>query len=430
MSDDGQVPAAEASEALRALMGQLWLPPEPSGEWPVRVAFDHVPPDYRAVERYGVTPDPARARFLVPVAGSTSAAASVSRYNGLRPPKLRLSRALLGAGYRTGLAQLLLRRRLVVSLHADLPNRRIPEFVPTAHLGGILGGALVAGISVREPDPNLKPILQLFHRADGKPAGFAKVGWNDATRTLVTREATSMNLVGDAVPVRVPRVLHHGPWQGRMITVVEPLPQGVRRHPDPDQPLDPSIPLGIAESTGTFTKELADSTYWHELTDQAAAMASSGALGEDVRATAKAITAAMDRIEADHGVTPLRFGRWHGDWAPWNVGRHGSDLWVWDWEHSAPAVPIGFDLINWRFQVAVAMRGLELGQGVADAFRAAREELPGVGVPPEARELVAWLYLCEMFVRICRLRAGGGGWHARIFPESMLGVLAGLRASA
>ncbi|WP_093169065.1 phosphotransferase [Sinosporangium album] len=409
-------------------MTQLWLSEDPGDGWPVRVALDHVPEGGRPVERYAVTPDPARARFLVPLATQVSAAASVSRYNGLRAPKLRASRALLGAGFRSGIAQRLLRSRLVVAIDRDTPDHMLTEYLPTRHLARALGVDLVAGISVRDPDPNLKPILQLFRVTDGAPAGFAKVGWNAATRTLVSREAAAMGLVRDAVPVRVPRVLHHGSWQGRVITVVEPLPQSVSRHTDPDRPLDPAIPLAIAESTGTFTKNLGDSTYWHELTGQARELSVSK-LGDDLRTTAAAVAAAMEAVEASHGLTELRFARWHGDWTPWNVGWVGKELWVWDWEHSAPAVPLGFDLLNWRFQVAVAQRGLPLRTGVRDAFTSARDELPAIGVPGEVRELVAWLYLLEMFVRTCRLRAGGGGWHSQIFPEAILGVLGELRAA-
>ncbi|GGS82944.1 hypothetical protein GCM10010156_47010 [Planobispora rosea] len=413
--DGGPHPAAESSEALRTLITQLWRPAD--GTATVRATLDRAPAGHRVVERYAVVPDPARARFLVPLTSRASAAASVGRYNGLRPPRTRAARALLGLGFRSGLAPLLMRRTLVISVPEDLPDASIGDHLLTAHLSGILGG-VAAGISVREPDPNLKPILQLF-RPDGQPAGFAKIGWNEATRRLVTREARATTAVRQAVPARLPELLHHGSWQGREVVVTAPLPPGIRRHADPDRPLDPRIPLSIAESTGIRTLSLAESDHWRRLATEAGGMT-----GE----APAAILAAMRRIEASHGRTRLRFGRWHGDWTPWNLGWDGQDLWIWDWEHSTAEVPVGFDLLHWRFQVAVAMRDLPLSDGVEAVRAAARTELDGVGVPSGERGLLAALYLLEMFVRTCRLEQGGGGWHSRIFPDVMLPVLREMEA--
>ncbi|MFC4058763.1 hypothetical protein ACFOWE_10685 [Planomonospora corallina] len=409
--DDGPHPAAESSEALRALVDQLWRPAD--GRPVIRATLDRAPSGHRVVERYAIVPGPARARFLTPLVTRASAAASVGRYNGLRPPRTRAARALLGLGLRAGLAQRLMRRTLLISAPEELPDAAIAGHLLTAHLSEILGGRLAAGISVREPDPNLKPILQLF-RPDGRPAGFAKVGWNEATRRLVTREAQATAAVRHAVPARLPELVHHGSWQGREVVVTAPLPPGIRRHPDPDRPLDPHVPLSIAESTGVRTLPLAGSGYWRGLAAEAGGMA-----GE----TPAAVLAALRRIEAAHGRTELRFGRWHGDWTPWNLGWDGRDLWIWDWEHSTAEVPVGFDLLHWRFQVAVAMRDLPLADGVAAVRAAAREELGAVGVRAGDRGLVAALYLLEMFVRTCRLEQGGGGWHSRVFPEAMLPVL-------
>ncbi|GIH76242.1 hypothetical protein Plo01_26710 [Planobispora longispora] len=409
--DDGPHPAVESSEALHTLVTQLWQPAD--GTPTIRATLDRAPAGHRVVERYAIVPDPARARFLVPLTTRASAAASVGRYNGLRPLRTRAARTLLGLGFRSGLAPLLMRRTLVISAPGDLPDASLADHLLTAHLSGILGGPLAAGISVREPDPNLKPILQLF-RPDGQPAGFAKIGWNEATRRLVTREARATAAVRHAVPARLPELVHHGSWRGREVVVTAPLPPGVRRHPDPDRPLDPRIPLSIAESTGISTMPLAESGYWRRLAAEAGGMA-----GE----TPAAIVAAMRRIEAVHGRTRVRFGRWHGDWTPWNLGWDGQDLWIWDWEHSTAEVPVGFDLLHWRFQVAVAMRDLPLDDGVEAVRAAARAELGEAGVPAGDRGLLAALYLLEMFVRTCRLEQGGGGWHSRVFPEAMLPIL-------
>ena len=48
--------------------------------------------------------------------------------------------------------------------------------------------------------------------------------------------------------------------------------------------------------------------------------------------------------------TELGFGRWHGDWSPWNMGRAGGRMQVWDWEQSAVGVPLGFDAVHFLLQ--------------------------------------------------------------------------------
>jgi hypothetical protein len=117
----------------------------------------------------------------------------------------------------------------------------------------------------------------------------------------------------------------------------------------------------------------------------------------------------------------LTFGRWHGDWVTWNLGSAGARIAAWDWEHSADDVPVGFDVLHWHFQHTLPKSGLEAA--VAEVDRVA-PDLVKVGVRREAGNLVASLYLLEMFKRSVRLSAGGGGWNPRLHPE-LLSVAAG-----
>lgn len=402
---------------LRALVERLWLPEPESSGWPVRVTSGDVPPGHRVVERYAVVPSPERPRFLVPLDGRAVAAGSLTHYNGLRWARLRLPRTVLGAGFRTGIAPLLLRHRLLVCVPEELTPDELGDYLLSAHLRRVLNlPGLALGVGVRPPDPNLKPTLQLFGRG-GAPVGYAKVGWNPATREMTRREAAAIAAVTEETGpatgrIRVPRLLHHGPWRDYDLTVTAPLPPKIRRYREADRP--PPVSCGGGPFAARTTK-LADAGFWRALRAEAAVLSAD----DDERRLAGLVTAHCDELEREHGDTPLRVGRWHGDWVPWNMGRHAGDLYVWDWEHSAEEAPVGFDHLHWRFQDTLVLRGRPLSEAVA-AVRAAVHELPEI--PPDHRRLLGRLYLLEMFMRTYHLKRLGGGWNPALHP-GMLEVL-------
>jgi hypothetical protein len=87
-------------DTLRALVGQLWPADGPA----VVFASGPVPDGHRIAERYAVVPNLRNAAFLVPLASRRAAAASLLRYNALRPPRKRAVRGLLGLGFQPILA--------------------------------------------------------------------------------------------------------------------------------------------------------------------------------------------------------------------------------------------------------------------------------------------------------------------------------------
>lgn len=417
--------AAETPPGLRALqnlVSQLWLPEGEVTSWPVRVTSGEVPPGFRAVETYAVVPSPERARFLVPLATAAAAAASVGRYNGLREPGTRVFRFLLGLGYRLRIAQRVIRHRLVVCVDERLDERALPGHLLSAHLREVLGEAdVVVGAGVHRIDPHHKPVLQLFSPA-GKPVGYVKVGWNDATRTMVATEAEALSLVGDMNEMHVPRVLHEGTWRDYRLTVTAPLPETVRRHREPDRLPAARFSLAVAESTGGYVAPLRASGFWRGIREEVAIVAAEEA------ELAAAMGRVLDRVELTCGDVSLRFGRWHGDWVPWNLAWADGTLCVWDWEHSGGDAPVGFDSLHWRFQVAMELRDLGLRGAVSAVIGAAHDDLAEYGVPEEARHCLADLYLVEMFLRVCRLKRGGGWWSDRFHPH-MIDELARMERS-
>jgi hypothetical protein len=369
---------------------------------------------------YAVVPSVERARFLIPLASRRVRAATLSAYNALRPPKVRAARAALGVLVRLGVADLV---RFPV-LHVSVtPGTDAEQAVLPLYLSDVLGrGRLHAAIGVRPPDPNAKPTLQLFDDL-GQPRGFAKIGWNDATRSLVRTEAAALRelMTGETGAVTAPggrdgaaaghpvtpRLAWAGDWGSQAITVIEPLPPGVRGLPA-DGPVRLADVLAVARRGGpaAIPRPLGDSPYAIRLARRSREVA--GAEGDRIRSAVQALL-------ARDGGTAMEFGHWHGDWVPWNLGTDHGRLVAWDWEHSAPDVPVGFDIAHYAFQTALILQK----RGAAAAVDAVVAELGRHAAAlrlPEHGRAVADAYVIEMWLRTATLAAGGAGWNAALHP--------------
>ncbi|MFC0005287.1 hypothetical protein [Micromonospora siamensis] len=380
---------------------------------------DQPPAGHRTHSRYAVVPSVERARFLLPLGAPRATAASLLAYNALRPPKVRAARAVLGGLARAGAVDLAPFPRLTVSVPAGADPAELLLAERLAATAGQSGWLAACG--VRPPDPNHKPTLQLFGR-DGTPRGYAKVGWNLATRALVTAESAVLRQlppvsgVGDH-PV-VPRLLGELTWAGQAVAVVEPLPGDVRGVGADDPPRLAAL-LAVARRGGPPAPPLplAGSPFLARLAAEAARAADADPVGQRALAAVEALT-------RRHGTTTVEFGHWHGDWVPWNLGVHAGRLVAWDWEHSGPDVPVGFDLAHDAFQRSLVLAGAP----AAEAARAVDAHLERhgdeLGLGPAQRRLVADGYLLEMWLRTWRLADAGAGWNAALHP-ALLDVLRG-----
>ncbi len=400
----GLLTAEQVDPRLQAYIHRIWQP-DLVGESPVSVTLGAPPEGHVVAEQYAVVPHARAARFLVPLGSRRTSSASFRTYNATRAPVSRALRGMLGRSYASGTADLLFANRLTVSVDSRFPRERWPEVLFIRHLAALLNAPSVqAFTAIRKINPNVKPTLELFDSA-GLPVGFAKLGTTEATRHLVRTEAGAMaELSGQLKSVTVPELLHGGDWGSAAYAVSSPLPSGLRRWTAGAQATIDAL-LTISASGLVSRTPLASSSYAGRLRADIDGVGPSN----DV---ARALGAWLDRLE--NRSTPLSFGRMHGDWIPDNLGRSGSDLVAWDWEHSHPDAPIGFDFLHWHFHGALVRHGM---QAAVTALDAASPRLIDFGVPASAQRLVGSLYLLDACVRRMRLAVGGGGWSARWYPH-------------
>jgi hypothetical protein len=396
-------------EGLEWLIGALWGAPE------VRVGLgDVVPAGFRVVETYAVLPDARRAKFLIPLDDRRSAAASVASYNALRPPRVRIARAAVGAGIRTGAAAPFLRSRLKVCAPNDASADDLSGWLISEHLRRVFDEPAVhSAIGIGRPGPFRKPVLQAF-RPDGSVLGYVKTGWNDVTRSLVRTEAEMLEACAERRPASmlVPKSVHHGAWRDLETVVASPLPLGIRRY----RPWRETPPLeatrDVAALFGRRSAPLAAGNYWARTVRRLESL--TPRVEQEVATAADAY--ASDVADRDGGRV-LEFGAWHGDWAPWNMARLDDGLVVWDWEHGGRDVPFGFDPLHFQFQLAFIADQLPLHDALARTSELATPSLEALGLSPDRIAATVRLHLLDVFLRYQEAMLAGAGHNPRFFPE-------------
>jgi hypothetical protein len=359
------------------------------------------------VTEYLVIPDAKRPRLLVPAGSRTVAAAAVRRYAEPQSRVARLKRDAVVAALRTGTSGMLLRDRITVTGPAT-------ETID-AYLTGVLGRELALSIHIGPARANRKPVLQLISPG-GETFGFGKLGTGALTRQLVQAETDALITLGRSGLRRltVPEVLHAGEWRGLRVLVQSALPVWQPRAPLTPARLTTAM-LDVAGCRGLRSGPLLDSDYWAGLGDRLAAL---GDRPEGV----VALSAAVELIGRRAGHTPIRYGAWHGDWAPWNMANVADTLLVWDWERFAEGVPVGFDAIHHELQRRIQSTG-DATDAVESTVRMAGELLAPFEVRNDAYELTALLYLVDLAARYLTDRQAEAGARLGVLGTWLLPVL-------
>jgi hypothetical protein len=331
-----------------------------------------------------VLPSGSRPRLLVP-ADRRRGAAVVRHYGEGRRRRNRLTAALLATGLRAGIGGLVFRDLLVVSRPADRASDSLP-----ALLSAVFGEEVGIGVHLGAPRANRKPVLQLVG-GTGRTLGYAKLGVDPLTDSLVRTEAEALRCLAAARPagLEVAEVLHAGTWRGHELLVQAALPVWTRRSRLTDQRLNAAV--AALAAIGREDVPATSSSFWKELDERVADLPESAAAG--------ALRALLDRLGPLLDRSRLAFGASHGDWTPWNMACLADRLLVWDWERFRTGVPVGFDLLHHALNVDLVTHRTEPAGAAQRLVREAPARLGALGIPPSEAGLTAVLYGADLSAR-------------------------------
>ena len=255
-----------------------------------------------------------------------------------------------------------------------------------AHVRRHVPEAARVGVLLGPPRANAKPVLRIFG-ADGSTVAFGKVGHDALSARLVRAESAVLGELSVQTfrHLEAPRVIHTGTWHGLEVLLITPMQASVRREASWELPL--AAMRELTRSTGLTTGPVATSPYAVGLTERV------NASGRE-----SGVPAVLDGVQQLVGHVVLHYGRWHGDWAPWNTGSTaGSRLQVWDWERSSACVPVGFDAVHFLLQREFESETPTYLLG--SLLREATWALEGLGVHRDQVEATILLYLVEILQR-------------------------------
>lgn len=337
-----------------------------------------------AARPYIVVPGRRKPRVLIPAADRRVAAAALERYARPAARGARLKRDAAVWALRLGLDRLLLPHRVTVGGAEGIDD----------HLAAVLGHEVHLSIHIGPARANRKPVLQILD-GDANTVAFAKLGVNPLTRELVDAETAATRRLSeqcDLKLIRVPKLLHAGEWRGRNLMVASALPAWTA-----PADIGPAHRLAamreLAECCGSNRSPLGESDYAARLRTRLKRLA------ERAEPDADTLQAAGTTLLDRYAATELRFGAWHGDWAPWNTRETAEVVYLWDLERFETGVPYGFDAAHHRLQDDIVTRAADPTSAVLGLVADAPAVLAPMGVAPAEAEPTALLYLVDLAAR-------------------------------
>lgn len=385
-----QLTAADAElrgQYLREVLGLLY-PHCPSGD----------------SKTYLVIPDARRPKLLVPIGSRRVAVAAVQRFTEPQSRMARLKRDAVVLALRSGAWPALLRDRVQLKTGDSIDG----------YLRHVLRTDLSVSIHIGPARANRKPVLQLLSPS-GDTIGFAKLGTGPLTRRLVRAETAALTALSHVKleKVTVPSVLHSGQWRGHQVLIQSALPIWLPRTVLTAARLNEAM-LEVAAACGITQGWLATSPYWADLRGRLALL---GDQKEGLQ-LAEAARGLVDHC-SDLG---MRYGAWHGDWAPWNMAHTEGGLLVWDWERFTPGVPLGFDALHHDLQRRL-QSGMDPRAAVEQTVRQAGGLLSPFEIVPDSAEITALLYLVDLAARYLADRQAEAGARLGVLGTWLLPVL-------
>jgi hypothetical protein len=368
---------------LAWVVSLLW----PDAPRPALVAGRRVPADERA---WWVVPSVDAPRLLVP-AGHRPAARALRQFNDAMPIASRLKKVLVGEVVAPAGAYL--HRLELLSVEPGASDDLLAEFLPSVFGVGDVRIAISVGRSLR---PNLKPVLQVM-TGRGDVLGYVKIGWNEVTHALLENEAATLRRLDASKPVtlRAPSLIHHGAVGDLTALVVSPMPHPILRSGRAGRMPTRRTHEDVLAIDEIRTAALGATAYGRALRARFEALGESGA-------PALEALQALDRLSAREVVA----GRWHGDWAPWNMTTTTRAVHVWDWERSGADAPVGLDPLHFAFEVGVHKRSVVAPASLAQAVAASLDVTRALGVRADGATLRD-VYVLERLARQEEGRSAG-----------------------
>jgi hypothetical protein len=342
--------------------------------------------------------------LLVPYESRNAASRALQNYTDARL-RIRAGAAILGAGLSAGIPQLF-GQRVRVSLAVDRTPDDSVRPPLNQYLADVLGRRdLEIAVRMGGPRPNRKPVLQVLTRS-GQILAYAKVGWNDLTRSLVRNEADVLTTFAqnatEPTTFSVPELIHTGTCGDLDVLVIAPVSpmSWLGRTASRTQLVAASLEIGSL--TPTSRRELVTSSYWQNTRSRLDAL--SGVVRDS---RFEVLQDLLGLIEQRYGDDEIAFGRCHGDWTCWNVGRRDSKLFVLDWERSTPVVPVGLDAAHYDFDLAVKFHKRAPLETVWQLLNGGGSLLPALAPDPGLARLLLSLDLLEMVLRFEEARLAG-----------------------
>jgi hypothetical protein len=399
---------ARAHADLRWVVSVLW------GDEGIEARLGDPRPGETVLADLLVVPDATRPRVLVP-RERRAARAAVAAGASTRGRASRLGRAAAGLALRTPASRFAFRDRLVV-----VATGSTPVTIGDA-LAEALGTPVLVTVNVRPPTPARKPVLQVLDRS-GEVLAYAKVGWHPVSDANVRAEAAILRAVEAAgIEVAAPVPIAELERGGHPILVTAPMPDAIRRFRLDEGPPPATATRSIASLAGLREEPLAGGEVARVLRGRLEAVR--GALGGAVGSTAEALDGLLAGLDGSSEAVPV--GTWHGDWSPWNLGRHGGRVWAWDWEYARAGVPLGLDVVHYGFQVAFIAERRPLADAVGRARGLAGDLLAELGLGPAARDAVGAAHLAEVTLRYLESLAEGVAPPERFTAEAVDVIRAG-----
>lgn len=204
-------------------------------------------------------------------------------------------------------------------------------------------GDLEFALSLGTPGPHRKPVIQL-NTSEGAIVGYAKVGWNEATNSLVKNEADTIKNLSCMTfeSFVMPSVLNAGWWHGRYVTILS-SPEG--RLLPAAKTLNIQYMNVINELADLHARRMTirESAFWSDLLSRVKRVKNGYYRGVLERK-------AIPWIEVSLGGEKLPFHMSHGDLAPWNSYIRNGKLFLYDWEYARRDAPPGRDLFHFIYQ--------------------------------------------------------------------------------